>query len=37
MRKQTANTKLRWWAQLILGFVALNAFIGAMILIFLPT
>ncbi len=37
MNTITTNTKLLWWARLIYGFVALNAFIGAMILIFLPT
>ena len=37
MRKQITNTKLLWWARLILGFVALNAFVGAMVLILLPT
>lgn len=37
MPKQTTNTKLQWWARLIFGFVALNAFLGAMLLIFLPT
>jgi hypothetical protein len=33
---RSANHALRWWARLILGFVALNAFVGAAILIFLP-
>lgn len=33
---KTTNTKLLWWARLIYGFVAFNAFVGAMILIFLP-
>lgn len=33
---RSENTPLFWWARLILGFVALNAFVGAGILIFLP-
>lgn len=37
MSTKTTNTKLLWWARLIYGFVALNAFVGAIILIFLPT
>lgn len=31
------NTNLIWWARLIYGFVAANAFAGAFILILLPT
>lgn len=31
------NTKLSWWARLVYGFVAANAFAGALILILLPT
>lgn len=30
------NTPIHWWARLILGFVALNAFVGAAILTLLP-
>ena len=30
------NTQLLWWARLIYGFVALNALVGALILILLP-
>ncbi|MAT96090.1 MAG: hypothetical protein CL608_03020, partial [Anaerolineaceae bacterium] len=30
------NTRLLWWARLIYGFVALNALVGALILILLP-
>jgi hypothetical protein len=36
-RKANAkNTRLLWWARLIYGFVALNALVGALILILLP-
>jgi len=34
MRTKTTNTKLLWWARLIYGFVALNTFVGAMIVIY---
>lgn len=34
---QTNNAKLTGWARLIYGFVAINAFAGAFILILLPT
>jgi len=37
MRTETTNTKLLWWARFIFGFVALNAFVGAIVLIFLST
>ena len=36
MAAKTSNSSLFRWAQFIYGFVALNAFVGAVILIFLP-
>lgn len=35
--KTAQSTQLLWWARLIYGFVALNALVGALILILLPS
>lgn len=37
MKATTTNTKMSWWARLIVGFVAINALAGALILIFFPS